>query len=523
MISTQCSAKGLAPPPRPRFPLSAHDVQLYRLSEDLTEGLVYLMVLFSPWAFGTSQTWSIWIMNAAGYAVGLLLFTKLGIRRYKGYSPPRWDQWLTESPATALSASRRPAARLTKALAWLTVALLGYCLLSAVNARATYHAEGVGFEYHNCFPWLPHSLDSSRTWFAFWGYLGLACSFWAVRDWLLGKTAGEQRRGRSETLTAGPAGLPLPGRLRRLLWLLAINGGVLAVEGIVQRLEGSGNLLFLVKPRVNPGGETQFGPYAYRSNAAQYFNLLWPVCLGFWLTLHRTASRRRNLHHVLLFCGALMAACPIMSFSRAGAFVAVGIALLAALFLAVTGLVSSAHRREKPKGRFFTTALLVLFFAAALTLGFALGWKSLKPRMSQLHEGFAGREQMYDNARPMAEDYPVFGTGPGTFETVFQLYRLSTATYWPTQLHNDWLETRITFGWFGSALVALALLTVLGRWFASGGIHGGRRFVVLTWLAMAGCLVHARYDFPFQIYSIVFLFLVLCSILSTLSRRPWSD
>ena len=118
----------------------------------------------------------------------------------------------------------------------------------------------------------------------------------------------------------------------------------------------------------------------------------------------------------------------------------------------------------------------------------------------------------------MAADYPVFGTGPGTFATVFNLYRSSTETTWPAQVHNDWLETRITFGWAGSALIALAFATVLVRWFLPGGMHGGTRFVVLTWLALAGCVAHARYDFPFQIYSILFLFLVLCAILSDLTR-----
>jgi hypothetical protein len=39
------------------------------------------------------------------------------------------------------------------------------------------------------------------------------------------------------------------------------------------------------------------------------------------------------------------------------------------------------------------------------------------------------------------------------------------------------------------------------------------------WLALAGCLVHARYDFPFQICSIVWLFLILCAVLANLSRR----
>jgi O-antigen ligase len=140
--------------------------------------------------------------------------------------------------------------------------------------------------------------------------------------------------------------------------------------------------------------------------------------------------------------------------------------------------------------------------------------------MAHISEDSEYREQMYENARPMAADYPLFGTGPGTFESVFQLYRKTTDTYWPAQLHNDWLETRITFGWVGSGLIALSLIAVVLRWFARGGIHGGRRFIILIWLALAGCLVHARYDFPFQVHSIVFLFLVLCAILFNLTRRP---
>ena len=62
--------------------------------------------------------------------------------------------------------------------------------------------------------------------------------------------------------------------------------------------------------------------------------------------------------------------------------------------------------------------LLALFFAGALTLGFSLGWKALKPRMDLLSEGFQGRERDYARARLIAVDYPVFGTGPGTFESV---------------------------------------------------------------------------------------------------------
>jgi len=215
-----------------------------------------------------------------------------------------------------------------------------------------------------------------------------------------------------------------------------------------------------------------------------------------------------------------MAACPIISSSRGGALVTWAIAALASFFLLATHFLLAANRKEDPKKRRLTLVLLLGFFATALVLGFALGWKALKPRMTQLHEGFDAREEMFEAARPMAQDYPLFGTGPGTFASVFELYRISTERYWPAQLHNDWLETRITFGWVGSSLIALAFITVMSRWFARGGLHGGRRFMILMWLALGGALVHARFDFPFQIYSILFLFLVLCAVAFNLSRRP---
>jgi hypothetical protein len=215
-----------------------------------------------------------------------------------------------------------------------------------------------------------------------------------------------------------------------------------------------------------------------------------------------------------------MAACPVSSTSRGGALITVGMLALATLLLVATQFLFTAHRREDRKTATATLGFLALFLSGALALGFSLGWKALKPRMEMIHEGLRNREQMYDAFRPMAADYPVFGIGPGTWESVSELYRTSMAAEWPAQLHNDWLETRVTFGWVGSALIALAFATVVLRWFARGGIHGGRRFVFLIWLALGGCLLHARFDFPFQIHSILFLFLVLCATLFCLSRRP---
>lgn len=497
----------IANPPYSRMQICATrlrplDIQLYSVCEGISEFIIYFLVIFSPWAFGATQPWSIWTVNIAGFALGLLLAVKLVLRCAKGYRSPRWDECARKFfPAF---------------LAILTVLFLTYCLVSAMNARATFREDTLTFDYHERIAWLPHSFDATATWSAFWRYLGLACAFWAIIDWLPGKTSAEQRARSWNPAKPTATGMPLfPERLRRLLWVLALNGALLGVEGIVQRLANSPRLLFLVLPRIHQTAVTQFGPYAYRSNAAQYFNLLWPVCLGFWWTLKLTRGTGKA-HHVVLVCAAVMATCPLISTSRGGAIVALGIAAIATVFLLATHFLLPAHSNSRAGGK--TLLAIVIFFCASLGFGLVLGWRTLGPRLEQLDDGFEGRRLMYDTARPMAEDFPLYGTGPGTFETASYLYPRPDI-FWPPQLHNDWLETRITFGYVGCALLCLALGTIAMRWLIRGGIHGGRRFAALAWLAIGGCLAHARFDFPFQVHSILLLFLVLCAILFSLSKE----
>jgi hypothetical protein len=525
-------------------------VTAYRACDDLTALLLYLLVLFSPWALGSSQPWAIWVMNAGGYALGLLLLVKLATRWLKGYPAPRWSPAALESsgpslqPGLALqpsptdeagadgSPARDPVARLashwlwsarglTRALAILTLLLLAFCLLSALNASQT--RGDFTYDQHSFIRWLPSSLESRSSWFAFWMYLGLGCSFWSLWDWLLGKTDAEARRaGESEDAARGRVFGRVPARARRLIWLLSVNGAALALEGIVQRLAqmklpySPGQLLFLVQPTVNPSALSQFGPWAYRSNAAQYFNMLWPVSVGLWWVLHQRALSGRKGHHALLLCAALMAASTIVSASRAGAVITALLAGAGLLVAVASWLGSSSRRAANAAGHRHALGWLAAFILLAFGLGCLLGWKTLASRMELLQDGLERREKFYALARPMARDYPWFGTGPGTFEPIFQFYRESEKTDWPTQLHNDWLETRITFGRIGFGLIMLALVAVAARGFLPGPMPGGGGLVCGLYLGLLGCLIHARWDFPFQFHSTTFLFLVLSAALFTL-------
>lgn len=469
------------------------------------------MLVFSPWAFGGTPWWAILTMNLAGYVLGLLLALKCFIRRFWHYQPQRWDD-----PGNHSSPGLQVTRGLTALLAIVTVAILAYCAVSALNARAVYDEVRGTFAYRDFIRWLPHSYDADRTRKLFVNYLALACSFWAARDWLLGKATSDHRHVRPGSNHELP-GLMLPARLRLLLWLISINGVLLAAEGLIQRLSGTDKLLWVLRPRLNAEADAQWGPFNYRSNGAQYLNLIWPVALGLWWRLrHEVRARqpkrgwwRRNRHHVLLPGVLLMSAAPILSLSRASAIVSAALMVVSLIIL----WVGLRHRSILPR------LGVLLFFGAALWFGLQMGGEKLGERMKQFDDGFIQREKMFDTARQIAQDYPVFGTGPGTLDPVFQLYRSSSDEYWPAQLHNDWLETRVTFGWVGSGLIALAALAVLARHFLPGGIPTGWRLLLLIWTALGGCLLHARWDFPLQVNSILFLFLLYAAMLSTFSRR----
>ena len=502
------------PPPRAGLRTALWHDRLDRASG----ALLIAAVLFAPWAFGGTPAWAITALNAAGYAAGALLLVKLGLRWFLGHQPPRWE---SRHPSQGIAG--RLARVWAPTLGVLTLLILIYCALSALNARADYDPELGTFQYRRAFvPWLPHSYDASRSWQTFARVLALACWFWAARDWLLGKTMAD-RRELHRWDPNGNAGLLVPRRLQLLLWILSLNGAILAAEALLQRASGTEKLLWLVRPRLNAVPEAQLGPFNYRSNGAQYLNLVWPVTLGLWWRLHhlrrfqrRTAGnsgrvRYSRAHHVLLPAAGLMAATSVFSLSRGGAAVAVG-AMIAVLVIFWVGWRS---RRARVR------LAMLGFGGLSVGLGLWLGGQALFQRFETLDEGWVQRETMYDTARRMARDFPWFGTGPGTLGPVFQIYRKSTEEYWPAQLHNDWLEYRVTWGRVGMGLLLLAFGWVCVRYFLPGGVITSWRLPLLYAVALGGCLLHARWDFPLQIYSIQQLVLLHCAALSLFSHPRW--
>ncbi len=66
-----------------------------------------------------------------------------------------------------------------------------------------------------------------------------------------------------------------------------------------------------------------------------------------------------------------------------------------------------------------------------------------------------------------------------------------------------------------SVIILTFILIWLGPIF-DNGIPAPPEFIVLIGVAMTGLMAHARYDLPFQIYSLHFEFVVLCALVTCL-------
>ena len=456
-------------------------------------GFLFFLAAFAPWGAGGTLPWARGLLVSIGWALGLLTLSKWAIEHFGGFNPRRWKreprcQWPV---------------RLMQGISGL---LLLQIAVSVWNWRVETELTGAGeeFHYHDAIAWLPSTYDRAATLSALIRLIGFAGAFWGMRDWLLIRPDGHPHRSRSENRDTDLK------RVHRMIWVLSINAALMGMIGILQRLDHSHHLLWLIEL---PESKTEafFGSFPYRGNAAQYLNMIWPLGLGLWWDLRsgRTSSHTgsrsgESPHPLLLLTSAMIIISTMMAGSRAGIGVTLGQMGAGVLRLGA---------RMRSKGSRWTLA--VTFIAAIVTGWFLAGDFMLKRFENVLEdETLSGRTQIYETAHKMAADFPVWGTGADSFMNVSFLYRKNAIAQWPGYVHDDWLETRVTLGWIGLGLTVSLLASAALSKVLSGSVPIGAGASRLIPVGLLGVLAHAAIDFPFQIPSIQLTFLLILALFS---------
>ncbi len=172
-----------------------------------------------------------------------------------------------------------------------------------------------------------------------------------------------------------------------------------------------------------------------------------------------------------------------------------------------------------------------VILATALALGLLawLGTGPLRTRLLTLWEGDAlqeGRGEIWSDVLPAAQDFPLTGTGYGSFVHVEQMYRTSPLHKgWIVEhAHNDYLEGLIEGGVVRLLLsIAVILLVYRLGWRAlrryRGQSAGG--LVLGALLGFTAVAVHSFVDFGLHIPAVAVLTTVVAAHIAALGeKRP---
>ncbi|PTX92355.1 O-antigen ligase family protein [Opitutus sp. ER46] len=391
--------------------------------------LVAAHLVFLPWALGTMRLWAqIPSLIAAALALVLALLPRTYTEAYTG------------GPAFKLYAFPK---LLRFPIFWLGLALLGLVTLHGLNPAWEFRTDGKVWWMQGIphIEWLPSGVRGP---FERWGPWRMLMIYAA--GWL--------------TVCAIWVGFTRRRSLQRLLLVLGVNGIVLALFGIAERLTGAKKIFWFV---TSPN-EMFFASFIYKNHAGAYLNLaLAIVCgLGGWYYLRGVRRMEKsNPSGVFAFLATCIAVSVLVSYAR-------GATLITLAYMAVVVGAFVVHQWRLPRevrNPLIAVALLVLFGLFVKT-----GWDSLNADRAweRLQRAVSGQDVSVE-ARQIAsratldalEKNWVGGIGAGSFRFLFPVYqqnypdirkRNGRGMYWE-HAHNDVLQFPLEFGVPGMLLI----------------------------------------------------------------------
>ena len=260
------------------------------------------------------------------------------------------------------------------------------------------------------------------------------------------------------------------------------------------------------------------GTYANQNHFAGLLELSLPFAVMYPIAVmkaQRTRSlRQAALPSICIAAAALILIAIILSMSRM-AFVAT----FASLVVAGT-LVPIAARTSLPRSLIALTLLAVLGATAFIYLApdaligrfsQAVGTDDVPPDV---------RIHLWSDTQRLAADYPLVGSGLGTFEQVFVRYKTLEPQLAVDYVHNDYLQLLVELGSIGFATAVAAMVCLL---FAAvraiyKSVDPTLRYVAIACLsALVGILIHSFTDFNLYIPANGMLVAWIAGVIGSLS------
>ncbi|MBW2576219.1 MAG: O-antigen ligase family protein [Deltaproteobacteria bacterium] len=455
--------------------------------EKITYRIFIFLLIFSPLAFGTVSTWSLTVMEAVSIGAALLLFISLGINHQTVY----------KAPGTVLVLIFP-----VYILVQLIPLPMGMVKLISPSTFSLY-SETIGIV--DPVSWVSLSINKKATLAELFRYLSYAGVYLLTVQLLSHRYL-----------------------LKKTVNYLAIFATLLAVTAILQGFT-SGNKIYWFYE--TPG--SFFGPYFNNNHYAGLMEMIFPVIFALFLFYKPSVSypsirekiveffsQIRTSEHILLgFSSLLVAVSVFLSLSRGGI-----------ISLCISGgfcflLVTLKQGTLRSSG--ITVVLLVCL------LLISVGWFGWKPIFKEFENIRNDKGEITEN-RPIYwkdsvtafKDFPITGTGMGTFGNIYPKYQSKSFGRRLTHAHNDYLEFLVNGGIVGFLLFFGIPLTIIWK---SYKVVVKRREAYSIYISIGSIcgilaiLLHSITDFNLQIGANGLYLFFLCGLAVSASHTRLRD
>lgn len=317
-------------------------------------------------------------------------------------------------------------------------------------------------------------------------------------------------------------------KLVRLLFIaICFTGCAVALVGLIQVSVKAQAIYGFWHPYHS---KVFMGPYVNRNHFAGYLEMAAPIgvsLLGLFLGQGRRGDgsipdpASANAVGVILASGALMLTIlgVFVSLSRSGILI---MALVLALQVPV--VLALLVRKGITLKAVVVIGLVIGCIAVFMSI---MGWDKINARLRTLQQTEVSDEMRYDlfqNTWTMAMDFPVIGSGLGSYLRVFPIYKTYHKQSIVEHAHNDYLEFLAETGWVGLLAFLAFLVTVMVKGLLAIKRCLGRSadpdpervdLGIMISGSLAGVLaisIHGLVDFNLRIPANALLFFVLCGM-----------
>ena len=340
---------------------------------------------------------------------------------------------------------------------------------------------------------IPLSLDPYNTRLAYWLTLG----YWLVFSLVLGVVKSQKQ-------------------LRALAWTLIAAGALQATVGTFSILSGFETLL-LSEKKSYLGVAT--GTFVNRNSFAGFLEMTLAIGIGLQISELGESGRIRFKDRLVEFlttllsnkvllrtCLAVMVIGMVMSRSRMGN---------AAFFasLVITGFLYVFCQRRLTKGVAFLFISLLAVDVAIVSQWFGL--EQVIDRLEQTSLDHESRPNVAQLTVDIIRDYPLTGTGGGTYYTALPEYHDGSWRGFYDLAHNDLLQFPAEFGL--PAYGILIAMVLLALWHGFQAMRQRKNPLMIgigfgSFMGILAILIHSTVDFNLQIPANGAYFVVLMAL-----------